>query len=92
MCIVFKTNGDLTLIQTLSLRTFTGSGPFTLFAPNNAAFEKLPGATLSDLLSNQTALVGMHHIQYCVGLLTYYGVLFIGLYVPYSIINDPTIS
>ncbi|XP_053377483.1 periostin-like [Mercenaria mercenaria] len=36
-----------------------GSGPFTLFAPNNAAFDKLPPGALSDLLSNQTALVAV---------------------------------
>jgi uncharacterized surface protein with fasciclin (FAS1) repeats len=33
-------------------------GPFTVFAPNNAAFQKLPPGKLSDLLSNETALVG----------------------------------
>ncbi|WAR25203.1 BGH3-like protein, partial [Mya arenaria] len=34
-----------------------GKGPFTVFAPNNAAFDKLPPNALSDLLSNQTALI-----------------------------------
>lgn len=32
-------------------------GNFTVFAPNNAAFQKLPPGKLSDLLSNETALV-----------------------------------
>jgi uncharacterized surface protein with fasciclin (FAS1) repeats len=27
-----------------------GTGPFTVFAPNNAAFNKLPAGTLDDLL------------------------------------------
>lgn len=30
--------------------TLKGSGPFTVFAPTNAAFEKIPKATLDDLL------------------------------------------
>ncbi|XP_061167963.1 transforming growth factor-beta-induced protein ig-h3-like [Saccostrea echinata] len=34
-------------------------GPFTVFAPNNAAFQKLPPGKLSDLLSNETALVDL---------------------------------
>ncbi len=38
--------------------TLSGEGPFTLFAPNDAAFEKLPKATLKKLLKpeNKTAL------------------------------------
>lgn len=34
-------------------------GQFTVFAPNNAAFQKLPPGKLSDLLSNETALVSL---------------------------------
>ena len=30
--------------------TLSGSGPFTVFAPTNAAFEKLPAGTVEDLL------------------------------------------
>ncbi|XP_052249888.1 transforming growth factor-beta-induced protein ig-h3-like isoform X2 [Dreissena polymorpha] len=41
------------------LETLSGAGPFTVFAPNNAAFDKLPPNALSDLLSNQTALVAV---------------------------------
>jgi len=49
----------------------TGDGPFTVFAPNNKAFDNLPPNFLSDLLSNQTALVGkwqsyIIHLQYIV--------------------------
>jgi uncharacterized surface protein with fasciclin (FAS1) repeats len=38
--------------------TLSGEGPFTLFAPNDAAFEKLPKATLKNLLKpeNKAAL------------------------------------
>jgi uncharacterized surface protein with fasciclin (FAS1) repeats len=38
--------------------TLSGEGPFTLFAPNDAAFEKLPKATLKKLLKpeNKAAL------------------------------------
>ena len=32
------------------------SGPFTVFAPNNAAFEALPAGALDDLLANPAAL------------------------------------
>lgn len=31
--------------------TLSGPGPFTLFAPNNAAFEKVPQATRDELMS-----------------------------------------
>jgi uncharacterized surface protein with fasciclin (FAS1) repeats len=33
-----------------------GDGPFTVFAPNDAAFAKVPGATLADLLANKAEL------------------------------------
>ena len=36
-------------------------GPFTLFAPTNEAFAKLPPGALNDLLKNHTALVGKYH-------------------------------
>merc|ERR1712076_93557 len=36
--------------------TLSGAGPFTLFAPTNAAFAKVPAATLNKLLANVTAL------------------------------------
>ncbi|CAG2194544.1 Uncharacterized protein sll1483 [Mytilus edulis] len=39
------------LVQTLS-----GDGPFTLFAPTNEAFAKLPAGVLANLLKNKTAL------------------------------------
>lgn len=39
--------------------TLSGSGPFTVFAPTNAAFEKLPAGTVEDLLKpeNKAKLV-----------------------------------
>ncbi|KAK3579767.1 hypothetical protein CHS0354_018203 [Potamilus streckersoni] len=52
----------------------SGQGPFTLFAPDNTAFDNLPPGELSDLLSNQTALVDVlkYHVvsgtQYSKGL------------------------
>ncbi len=36
--------------------TLSGSGPFTVFAPNNAAFAKIPAATLNGLLADVPAL------------------------------------
>ncbi|TNF26358.1 MAG: fasciclin domain-containing protein [Deltaproteobacteria bacterium] len=37
--------------------TLAGEGPFTVFAPTDAAFEKLPAGTLDALLADQDALV-----------------------------------
>nr|WP_240048998.1 fasciclin domain-containing protein [Parerythrobacter lutipelagi] len=41
--------------------TLGGEGPFTVFAPTNAAFEKLPAGTVEDLLKpeNQATLTGI---------------------------------
>ena len=36
--------------------TLKGAGPFTVFAPNNAAFDKLPKAKLDALLKDKAAL------------------------------------
>ena len=34
--------------------TLSGEGPFTVFAPNNAAFAKIPSETLTELTTNDT--------------------------------------
>jgi len=53
-----------------------GPGPFTLFAPNNAAFSKLPQGALDNLLKNVTALKAVltYHVvpgtQYSAGLMS----------------------
>lgn len=41
--------------------TLSGTGPFTVFAPNNAAFEKLPAGTVDGLLKpeGQAQLTGL---------------------------------
>ena len=36
--------------------TLQGPGPFTLFAPNDAAFAKLPAGTIDALLADKTEL------------------------------------
>merc|ERR1711907_590392 len=36
--------------------TLSGKGPFTVFAPTNEAFAKIPKADLDKLLANKTAL------------------------------------
>ncbi len=44
-------------------KTLQGAGPFTVFAPNDAAFAALPAATLADLKGNKdrlTALLKFH--------------------------------
>ena len=47
------------------VETLNGAGPFTVFAPTNAAFEKLPAGTLDDLLKPEnkaklTAILTYH--------------------------------
>ena len=47
--------------------TLNGAGPFTIFAPTNAAFEKLPKGTVEDLLKPEnkaqlTAILTYHVI------------------------------
>ena len=37
------------------VETLSGDGPFTVFAPNNAAFDKLPAGTVDDLLKPEKA-------------------------------------
>jgi uncharacterized surface protein with fasciclin (FAS1) repeats len=43
------------------VETLKGAGPFTVFAPTDAAFEKLPAGTLEDLLKpeNKAKLAGI---------------------------------
>lgn len=40
------------------VETLSGEGPFTVFAPNNAAFAALPDGTVEDLTTNNTDLLG----------------------------------
>lgn len=75
-CPVFKT-----LVKAIAAADLTSSfseeGPFTLFAPTDAAFEKLPSGELDKLLKNKTLLVEvlMYHtvpLTYCSpGLVSY---------------------
>jgi len=47
----------VTAIETANLAsTLKGPGPFTVFAPTNAAFDKLPDGVLDDLLANPDIL------------------------------------
>ena len=47
----------LTALKAAGLgKTLAGSGPFTVFAPTNAAFAKIPKATLTALLNNEAQL------------------------------------
>jgi len=39
--------------------TLKGAGPFTVFAPNDAAFAKIPAATLNSLIADKAALTGV---------------------------------
>ena len=38
------------------VETLSGAGPFTVFAPTNAAFDKLPAGTLDSLLKDPAKL------------------------------------
>lgn len=50
----------VTAVQTAGLvSTLNSTGPFTVFAPTNAAFAALPAGALSSLLANQTALTNV---------------------------------
>lgn len=47
----------VTAVKTAGLvDTLSGSGPFTVFAPTNAAFDKLPAGTLDSLLKDPAKL------------------------------------
>lgn len=52
--VAVKNGSFKTLVTALKaaglVETLSGKGPFTVFAPNDAAFAKLPKATLTDLL------------------------------------------
>ena len=41
------------------VKTLNGKGPFTLFAPTNDAFAKIPADTLNGLLADKEALTGV---------------------------------
>ena len=41
------------------VETLSGVGPFTVFAPTNAAFAKIPEATLTALLADKTKLTSI---------------------------------
>jgi uncharacterized surface protein with fasciclin (FAS1) repeats len=45
-------------------KTLAGTGPFTLFAPSDAAFNKIPKATLDQLLANKVLLtkILLYHV------------------------------
>nr|KAG5711389.1 hypothetical protein BaRGS_006086 [Batillaria attramentaria] len=67
-CPVFKTL--VTAVKAADLvDTLKGKGPFTVFAPTDKAFAKIPKATLDNLLSNKTALTAV--LTYHVAPLTY---------------------
>ena len=61
--------GDFTTLATALeaadlVETLQGPGPFTVFAPTDAAFEKLPEGALEDLLADPEALkqVLLYHV------------------------------
>jgi uncharacterized surface protein with fasciclin (FAS1) repeats len=69
---VAQSNPDFsTLVSAVSaaglVETLSGEGPFTVFAPTNAAFEKLPAGTLDSLLADPqgalTDVLGLHVIS-----------------------------
>ena len=41
------------------VETLSGTGPFTVFAPNNAAFAKIPEATLKAVLADKAKLTSI---------------------------------
>lgn len=49
------------------VETLDGDGPFTVFAPNNDAFAKLPAGTVETLLANPDALANILTIHVIAG-------------------------
>ncbi len=50
----------VTAIKSAGLvETLTGTGPFTVFAPNNAAFAKIPKDTLQEILADKARLTSI---------------------------------
>lgn len=76
----FKTLHDALAATGLDA-TLNGDGPFTVFAPTDAAFEKLPAGTLDGLLKDKEALTAIltYHVLagkvsiacHCLHLITY---------------------
>ena len=52
------------------VRTLQGPGPFTVFAPTDAAFAKLPEGAVAGLLQNREALTGVLTYHVVAGRLT----------------------
>ncbi len=48
------------------LKTLSGKGPFTVFAPNDRAFNKLPKGTIKKLLKDKNKLTAIltYHVVY----------------------------
>ncbi len=65
-----RTQNLSTLVKAIKaaglVQTLKGDGPFTLFAPTNAAFAKLPKGTLDNLLKDRarlTAILTYHVVR-----------------------------
>lgn len=50
------------LVQTNLVSTLEGSGPFTVFAPLNSAFENLPEGLLASLTDEQLSEILLYHV------------------------------
>lgn len=66
---VIAADPDLSTLSTLISEsglapTLSGAGPFTVFAPNNAAFRAVPAKTMDELAKNRQLLsqVLTHHV------------------------------
>ena len=55
--ILVQALGDADLVSTLS-----GNGPFTVFAPTDDAFDKLPAGTLGSLTNDQLVSILTYHV------------------------------
>ena len=53
------------------VESLANAGPFTVFAPTNAAFEALPEGTLDDLLKTENKSALRNVLQYHVALSTF---------------------
>lgn len=59
------------LKQTEYVNDLSNAGPFTVFAPTNAAFDKLPAGTVDDLMKDENQAALRNILEYHVALGTY---------------------
>jgi uncharacterized surface protein with fasciclin (FAS1) repeats len=73
---VVVSNGNFSTLESAVLKanlqgTLSGAGPFTVFAPTNAAFDKLPAGTVDGLMKDEKKADLQNILQYHVAVAVY---------------------